>query len=221
MIQGRFLSTNDLTREDYLMWDFSEEKKEKKEKGIRIESSGSGSLSIGNLRPEEVESLEGAMHNHYWVTVTDGRLETVCRKLDIPGPAEDEEMLPFWRRQVPGNYQLELFKVIVPRHSPPSIIIQSLCGYNYTPENYKRTAELLESYGFECLRSRRGKDAKYWEMWFLPGLWSSEGELKKALYGLNLSGKKSLERAVEFLCRNVQFGTLDVAFQRAAMPIPD
>ncbi|EKE24906.1 MAG: hypothetical protein ACD_5C00359G0001 [uncultured bacterium] len=156
-----------------------------------------------------------------WVSTKGGRLEVAAKKKDLPKPTEDEEMLPFWRRQVPGSYQLELFKVAVPKYSSPAIIIQSLCGYNYTSENYKYTAELLESYGFECLRSRRGNDGKYWEVWILPGLWSAKGELEKALHGLDLGSKKILERAIKFFCRNVQFGTLDVSFQRAAMPVPD
>ncbi|EKE24912.1 MAG: hypothetical protein ACD_5C00358G0003 [uncultured bacterium] len=203
------------------MWDFSQERKEEKPKGIRVKSIGPDSISIGNLKPEEVERFEGAINDHLWVSAKSGRLEVVAKKKDLPKPTEDEEMLPFWRRQMPGSYQLELFKVAVPKYFSPSIIIQHLCGYNYTPENYKRTAELLEGYGFECLRSRRGNDAKYSEIWLLSGLWSAKGKLKEILQGSDSSSKKNLDKAIEFLCRNVQFGTLDVSFQRAAMTVPD
>jgi hypothetical protein len=103
----------------------------------------------------------------------------------------------------------------------PSIIIQHLCGYHYTPENYKRQAEYLESLGFECLRSRRGADARYHELWLLSGLWSAKGGLKESLGNGGSYGNKELNKAVKFLCRNASFGTLDVSFQRAAMPNPD
>lgn len=196
--------------------------RKEEDKGIKISSHGSDSFSLRNLQREEVENLQGMVYNHFWVTVTDGRLEVVRRREELPGPAEDEEMLPFWRRATPGTQQVQLFEVDIPKHSFPSIIIQSLCGYAYTPENYKYTAELLESYGFVCLRSRRGEDSKYWEMWFLCGLWSAKGGLKEFLeMASSESDKKKLEATIKFLCKNVQFGTLDVSWQRAAMTIPD
>lgn len=201
------------------MWDFSQERK--KEEKIRVGASGAGEFSLKNLREEEIGGLLGMIGKHWWVTVIKGRLETVCRRKDLPGPAEDGELLPFWRRRVPGNYQLELFKVPIPRYSSPSIIIQHLCGYNYSPENYKFQTERLESYGFECLRSRRGANGRFSEMWNLYSLWHAKGGLEEALQGIDQSSKKGLDRAIEFLCSNCSFGTLDVAFQRAAMPMPD
>lgn len=195
------------------------EKKEE-EPRISVGSYGNGGFSLKNLRVEEIDILEGMINEQHWVAVTDGRLETVGRRRGLPGPAEDEELLPFWRRRVQGNYQLELFKIPIPRHSSPSIIIEHLCGYNYTPDNYKFQAELLESYGFECLRSRRGVDGRFSETWKLYSLWHAKGLLKEMLKGIK-QDSKSLDRTIEFLCRNCSFGTLDVAFQRAAMPIPD
>lgn len=43
---------------------------------------------------------------------------------------------------------------------------------------YAKRAALLEEAGFECLRSRRGKDGRIWEHWYLPGKWSAEGPIK-------------------------------------------
>ena len=98
----------------------------------------------------------------------------------------------------------------------PSITIQGLCGYNYTEENYKWNAEKLESYGFQCLRSRRGTDAKFWELWFLPGLWCSKGDLE-ANVKRGKDDKEELKIALEFLRHKVSFGTLDVSNQRMCM----
>lgn len=45
-------------------------------------------------------------------------------------------------------------------------------------EYYKGRADLLESAGFVCLRSEKGKDGKYWEVWYLPGAYAAEGPIK-------------------------------------------
>lgn len=197
------------------------ETEERKKNGIKIELCGTDNILIGNLQKEEIENLGGMIHNHFWVTVDkNGRLEAVCKREKIPDPMEDEEMLPFWRRPTPGFKQLQLFDVEIPQYSMPSIIIQHLCGYNYSSENYKIQAQILESYGFECLRSRRGEDQKYCELWFLPVLWLSKGRLKEVMENLNTRNEKEmLDRAINFLCMNVEFGTINVSFQKAAMTI--
>lgn len=197
------------------------EEDQEKDDGIRVISYGRGGITLANLKQEEVENLEAMVHNHFWVTVTDGRLETIRRKKDLPGPADDEELLPFWRREKSGTGQVELFEVNIPQHQSPSIIIQHLCGHHYTPENYKRQAEFLESLGFECLRSRRGADARFYEIWLLPGLLFARGALKETMENVGFCGKKELDKAVKFLCRNVSFGTLDVSYQMAAMRNPE
>lgn len=193
---------------------------EKKKLGIRIcSTSNKGDVFFGNLTNEEQQIFQGMVFNHYWVTVQDGRLAMVRRREEVPGPVEDEEMFPFWRRAVPGTKQLQLFDPEIPDHAMPSIIIQHLCGYGYTPDKYVAEAKRLERYGFDCLRSRRGVDSRYWEVWILSGLWSAKEELKAALGNSSYSDKKTLEKAVSFLRRNVAFGTLDVSFQKAAMTV--
>ncbi|HBI16724.1 MAG TPA: hypothetical protein DDY52_01000 [Candidatus Moranbacteria bacterium] len=204
------------------MYFFAEDrKKEEEEREVRVGSTGSTEISLKDLRPEEVRGIEGMVNGHSWVTVTDGRLEVINRKENLPGPSEDEELLPFWSRQKPGSHQLKLFDVAIPEYSHPSIIIRHLCGYNYSPEKYRLQAELLESYGFECLRSRRGCDGRFSEVWILPALWFAKGKLNEVLGETRSYSEKDMERVINFICMNVQFGTLDISFQRAAMPIPD
>ena len=191
---------------------------EKKDRDkIRMASRGRGRIEIAGLTEEEMDNIEGMIHNHFFVTTNDeGRLETIRRREKLPSPIEDDELLPFWRPIAGGHAQLELFKVPFPKHSPPTIIIQHLCGYFYTPENYQIQADRLESYGFHCLRSQRGANGRFYESWILPSLWHSKGDLEMAL-----AKKRDSKKAIQFLCRNVSFGTLDVAIQRAAMPMPD
>jgi len=101
------------------------------------------------------------------------------------------------------------------------IIITSLCGHYYSKASYKLQAKKLESYGFEVLRSKEGEDKKIWEMWYLPGPWSAKGDLKKAVEEDPVwKEEKKIDKAIGFLCRHVEFGSLEVSTQRAAMPAP-
>lgn len=179
-------------------------------------------VDITGLAEGEREAIEGALNGHYWITVRDGRIQKVHAR-ETPLSEVDEGMLPFWRAfdEKREGLQLKLveFEPIKDGNSP-AIFIQSLCGYNYTPETYRHDAAVLEEYGFICMRSRRGEDGRYWELWYLPGLWSAKGRLKEAIGKGRDSEMKKLERALNFFqsrqCK-MTFGTLDVTTQRLAM----
>ncbi len=188
---------------------------------IRVSMTGPGRIEISNLSQDDVQNLEGMALGHNWcITTPDGRLQTQSRWEPLPDPAQDETMMPFWQPALPNTVQLELKEVAMPPGSSVGIIIQHLCAYDYSPENYRHQAEILESFGFECLRSRRGPDGRYWEMWHLPGMWSARGRLKGTLHGITEPAKQA-DEAIRFLCKNVVFGSLDISWQRAAMPPPD
>ncbi len=196
---------------------------------ISVPSYGAGKIIVEGLTTDEVGVLRAAMlGGHHWVRGNDGRLEKVPSFENLPDPVVDEEMLPFWRKQTEGNFsQNEIFgfdegtKDSI-KHSSPSIHIHHLCGYNYTPEYYKKQAEKLTSWGFECMRSKRGKDGKFWETWYLPGLWAAEGQFKEVLKKKKFKDRKEeLESALEFIRVNASFGSLDVCVQRIAMVMSD
>jgi len=173
------------------------------------------------LTKQEKERLEGTLHGQWWVTANgDGRLHFSPTREPIPPPTADESMMPFWSPCDTRKTRLQM-ELLDPRQTwppfSPSIMIQSLCGYGYTSEGYRYQAERLESWGFFCLRSRRDDDGKFWEIWFLPGLWFAKGELREICPDTNATG--ALDKAVSFLCRNASFGSLDVVVQRAAMTI--
>lgn len=208
-----------------------------KDKGIRFVSGqyNAGSerapaeLTIRGLLSRDYELLTAALLRGFkWVKRSDdGHLEFKDAKVPLP-MATDKEMLPFWRKfdrkRSPG-LQLPLLPTLSnEQHSSfCSIQIQHLCGYDYTPENYKLQAEKLEQLGFTCLRSRRTPEGCFHEIWHLPGLWSAKSGLKEAVEAREDKedpyGPKALDRAVNYLCQNCSFGTLDVSFQRAAMEV--
>ena len=109
------------------------------------------------------------------------------------------------------------------------ITIQSLCAHRYSVESYAEESGKLLGYGFIQLRSRRGKDACFWELWYLPGVLFAKGKLKEAIDLISVNtdvnhlrhrtDKERLKAAVDFLRQNVIFGTLDVSVQRLAMII--
>jgi len=181
-------------------------------------------VDIEGLLPDEQRQLLGAIAGCYWVSVEDGRLRVLPALQQPPAPAEDKKMMPYWSSEMQrdGFLQRKIFgnKKDWPPFSP-SFIIQHLCGYNWTQEYYESTAKQLEGFGFECMRSRRGIDGKFWEIWFLPGLWAAEGKFKEFLKGAKPREKEQIEKAIQFLCHYVSFGSLDVVAQRAAMPVPD
>lgn len=198
---------------------------------LRVGSYGNGSFSLNGLTQAEVDLLLGVFRGGFhWVRLgNDGRLRSVPAHEELPEPAVDEEMHPFWQpSSAAGGVQLELFPLdgaggVPARHSSPSITIQSLCGYSYNADNYRFQADLLASYGFNCLRSPRDKlTGQFWEIWYLSGQWAAKGRLKEAI--VDSGHTDEVERtkvAVEFLRGNVEFGTLDVAIQRLAAVMRD
>ncbi len=188
---------------------------------IRVSMTSSDRIEIGGLNQEEVQTLQSMVLGGHWCIVTpDGRLQSQSRWEPLPAPAQDETMMPFWQPMIPGSAQTELQGIEMPLGAQASLVIEHVCGYHYTPENYRSEVEKLKGFGFECLRSRRGPDARFWEIWRLAGLWSAQGQLKDALAGIN-NPKEQVDEAIRFLCRNASFGSLDVCWQRAAMQADD
>lgn len=203
----------------------SREKEDQTQDRVRVSGTNRsrGELTVSGLTGDQMEIFEGAMHGMWWAIVIDGKLVERPYYLPLPDPIRDEEMYPFWRKPVPGEVSMSLFDLeAMNEHSSPSISIQHLCGYAYTPENYKLEAEKLESWGFLCLRSRRSESGRFWEIWFLSSFWSAQGQLKDEINKVKGHNQRlKLQAALEFLRHNVLFGSLDVSVQRLAMGPPD
>jgi hypothetical protein len=200
---------------------------------IHRTSVGGSEIAINGLTADELEQFQGALNGTQWITVRGGRLVALSVYDGLPDPVEDPLMHPIWRRpsdeEITTHQQLFLFdEDRFSDHSSPSIQISSVCGYNYSPENYEREAEKLLLYGFEMLRSQRGTDGRYWEVFILHSAWAAKGDLLDHLNHLKHqtmhdgqkgtpTSKQQTDAMIEFLCREVQFGRLDVVVQRAAM----
>lgn len=198
---------------------------------IRIGGHGSSpygwNMTVENLTSNENEYLEGALtHGSHWVRADEGgRLLTHLVFKPFPDPVEDKLMHPHWRApeagEVKPTHEKDIHFEEMGAGSSPSYYISHLCGYGYSEEGYADQARKLESFGFIVMRSRRGKDGKYWENWLLLGNWAAKGRLKGEVERLDADATLTPELRIKgvrnFLCRNVQFGTLDMVVQRAAM----
>ena len=183
-------------------------------------------ITFGHLDEQDKPALVGMMAGINWVTgdKDEGGFKTLSVFETPPTPLEDPIISPFWpasgnKTSTQGEMPLKIEK-----YASYGFTIQSLCGYNYTPERYKKVAGDLESWGFDCLRSRRGADGRYWEMWVLSGTWAAKGDLKEAIDKVGRSwedSKPAMKAVIQFLCANSSFGTLDVHHQVAAMTIDD
>jgi len=201
------------------------------QESIKITGYSNKSVTIGGLSSSESDQIQGAMRGFGWVRVGhDGRLMSTPAHSTLPGPIDDEGMLPFWRPATEdekrrGLAQPELFeKPFYMGGHDPSIIIKHLCGYLYTPQRYKNCAKTLESYGFCCMRSRRARDGKYWEHWVLHGLWMAEGDLKQYIEErqLRYPNKLTLQQTSDiltFIYRRAPYGAADITVQRSCMTV--
>ena len=194
---------------------------------VRVTSRGGKgderSVTLSGLSEDEEDLLVGMSRGFYWTRVVEGRVVASEAHKRPPQPPEDERISPLWQPAGAKTHcvQRELLnRADAGGMFGAHFIIQSLCGYDYTPSNYAEQAAKLESYGFECLRSRRGRDGGYWEIWFLPGLWAAKGDLAEFVADVKDDPAK-VKKAVSFLCRHASFGTLDVSVQRAAMVMDD
>src|SRR3989344_5766803 len=62
------------------------------------DQGGGHSVTISGLTSEEKERFEGMMHGMWWVSCSEGNLRFSSVLEELPPPARDESMIPFWRR---------------------------------------------------------------------------------------------------------------------------
>lgn len=195
---------------------------------VDAEGPHSAYLTIEGLSTEERELIEGMINGTYFTRVNEqGRLEVVDRHQPLPDPVTDKEMAPFWRHADPEQDKGKVLQLMDIEgmegrleHQGPGFHISSLCGYYYTAEKYQEEADKLKSYGFQCMRSQRGKSGEFWETWYLPGTIFAEGRLKLVVKNIR-DNRRRTEAAIRFLQQNVSFGSLDMTAQRLAMGPPE
>lgn len=167
-----------------------------------------GSNMPGNGRPgeasitisgtvDEINAVRQMMSGMIWLSYKnsgDGqeKLELTSRFMPLPEPIEDPLVPPQWQSEIGlGD--------IPAKWAPP---VREMCplakeGW-HQPSFYmshifepKVNIPKLQSWGFECMRSRRGEDGKFWEVWYLPGEWSARGGLREFIDGVKADHQKT------------------------------
>lgn len=186
------------------------------EKRVQITSSG-GPDQMVKMTGVPRDMIYGTVNGCQWFGVTDGKPEFVPRYEPLPENREDEQLLPFFS----GGQSYKAIDFADVGHGFPSITIQHLCGYGYTPKNYERQSKFMEECGFECCRSKRDGEGRYHELWFLSGSFRMRGPLRDFYKDLDkgLSNDAKWAKVVHWICEHASFGTLDICCQRVAMVI--
>jgi hypothetical protein len=186
-----------------------------------------GLVTLCGLNEGDIDKIRAITNGgKYYFTVIEGEAVFIPRLQQLPDPVVDEKMYPHWRHALPHETAQEEFVNCAiedfGEHDSPAIYISHLCAYSYTPEKYKEYAERLKSYGFDCMRSQRGKNGRFWEVWYLPFLLCAKGELEIALNScIGKTEKEKLGVAIDYLKQRIKFGSLSVSVQKCATRIED
>lgn len=165
-----------------------------------------------------VHAVQGAINGSKWIRFVDDQLE-VCDAF-IP-PEEPDPMIPPKRYHAKGNFirfdiDEDRFQASKDGHHFPSFF---LTGVGAGAKDLDEARGQVQCAGFEYMRSRRGEDNKFWEVWYLPGLYQADNKFKEALDEVPQSAK--LETAITWIINNLRFGSLEVTVQRAALCCDD
>lgn len=219
-----------------------------KETGSKTTPSGEGCSITFECDREELDALRAMALGVSWVSNSpESKRLLRCNSFnDVPSPVDDPQIPPKWdvRKPVPKLGQCTQEDIeqavreaasmprprlnVAPEIDPtegwhsPSFYVSSAGARG---GDYKRVAKELTSWGFECMRSRRGPDGRFWEAWYLPHTEHATGDLRDAILEIRRScGLSKIEDwklisrvVVDFLYKNSSFGSVDVAVQRAAL----
>jgi hypothetical protein len=184
---------------------------------VRVGSHGRENITIEGLSKDDFEKVMGSIEcGAHWIRVKDRRLEAIAFHAELPKPADDVELRPFWPdpKVSKQGRQLKLFDDGEKHdYSYASITLDAFCPFNRDTDFYARAAEQAESYGFVCLRSRRGKDGRFWEIWYLPSLSSAQGNLADHIAKVK-NPKQKMEKALFYIMDMLPVGAVTASGQR-------
>lgn len=156
---------------------------------------------------DEVKAIERMLKSAVWVRNCEGTLQ-VHDAFEAPTPPVGD---PATSDQWPTDERIAKLGCVRRRKSGMdrwsinyrAIYVHHICGYD-GEKTYADRADALERVGFSCMRSRRGSNGGFWEVWYLPGASFAEGPLRGA----------SSERILEWVHKNIQPGVVEFAGER-------
>jgi len=175
---------------------------------IESHNNRNGTASINFEGTEkEIRALKNALTNGTnWVRINKRGTLIKVPAFKVPEVLDDDAISPYFKhiKQIISYFANTSIRRLAKTHdhpNDPSYFVQHITGYG---GDYKERKVSMEAVGFECLRSRRGKDGKYWEIWYLPGVWAATGELEG----------KAHKEIMAYLCQVVNPGQITVSGER-------
>ncbi len=202
----------------------SDEKKKRKRLRVSREHTtedGRHEVTLSGEKEDVVAFVGAIQFGMKWVKLTgDGTIGVADVFKGTPSPIDDPEMQNVWcfdplPPEEPVQMQL-LYddpEMKDPKHEwsreHRAIFLQSIQGYAGR-DAYKHRAERLLEAGFSCLRSRRGDDGKYWEIWYLPGVCCGRGPIKDM---------KTSDEVMKWVLNSIGPGTLTMGGEHWGLSI--
>lgn len=192
-------------------------------------------VDLKNLTHAEFQAVTAFLLGKNYLRCVDGRLEAIEAHEPLPSPTDDPVLAPHWK---PGPVKEFGGPPAGEGWHFPGIILTALgAGVRtsdpFSVDRLKRDIENLTDCGFECLRSRPGRDGKRWEQWVLHSPSFATGKLKAHLdqwrkshpatetHGNNWHAEA--EEVCRYLSHDLQiaYGSLDITIQRWALCCDD
>jgi len=130
-------------------------------------------MTVSADKGETLAPLEAFFNGHKWIRMNEeGRLRQAPVYKKTPKPTFDQDTGPIWTK---GPVKLRRRSEKGASIGGRSFFVQHIGGYS---GNRKKKAQRMVLAGFSVLRSHRGTDGKCWEIWYLPGDWAAEGEIR-------------------------------------------
>jgi hypothetical protein len=187
---------------------------------MRIAVSSNDSISLVGT-PDEIEKMRKMMLGTAWMTVTEGVVKVSESFKEAPEPVSDPMIPPHWQTSfgsLPAAHAPALMN-----HVPEDMTMWGSPSFFLRHLIHTRDVETVQSWGFEVMRSRRGEDGKFWEVWYLPGDWAAKNDLKKFIETIprTTDWENKSMKIIHWIAERVIFGSYDVVIQRMALSNPD
>lgn len=215
----------------WLTWPVVDKRPKVREIGCH-KNGDSSSITIGNLTPKELEALQQFIFGTSYICCQGGRVHAWHAFEDLPPPQRDPILSECWNPPPDGETKVGGMPKGKGIHSPGLVIRSAGACYGSDSKEPQRSYQLLESFGFVCMRSPRGDDGRYWEQWVLHGLWQAKGQLGDWYQRWRADNKDAsdfgpkwfecAEEACKFInSQGVRYGSLDIVIQRWYFASPD
>ena len=151
---------------------------------------------------ENLVDFETMLNSHKWIRRNEYKELESAPAHRNPPILFDKDIDPIWDEKPAIIRQLrDAKKKDIDVYTHRSFYVQHIAGCD--GDRFEKAQKLVLC-GFSVLRSKRGtRDGKCWEIWYLPGAWAAQGELRD----------KTEDKILDWLIHEIRPGTIDLSGQ--------